>query len=573
MAVLFFDVMRREAEPAAMGNDCFILSKGHAAPLLYAALAEAGFIASSDLLSLRQIDSDLEGHPTPRAPFVRIATGSLGQGLSSGLGIALNAKRLDGSSKRVYVLMGDGESMEGAVWEAAAVASHYSLDNLCVVIDVNRLGQSEPTMLGHGLDAYERRWKAFGWNALIADGHDVTDLLERFTQAADHAGEPTVILARTTKGKGIPEWEDKNGYHGKPLDVHAAESVIRHPEPAEHQARSKPQAEEKPTTPRPAPSATSREFMRYQNGSESVATRRAFGEALAAAGEVNKDIVVLDGDVKNSTYTALFEERHPDRFFQMYIAEQNMIGAAMGLASEGRIPFAASFACFLSRGYDFARMAAIGGNNIKLAGSHAGVSIGEDGPSQMGLEDIALFCAQPSFKVLYPSDAVSTWEAVRLAIETDGPVYIRTTRPKTPVIYAPESKFGLGQSKVVRQSDADVITIVAGGITLFEALEAYERLSRDGIAARVVDLFSVQPIDEETLGACAEKTAGRFVVVEDHYVHGGIGDAVSAAVARYRPQVVKLAVRGIPRSGKGPELMERYGITAGHIVTAVTQLL
>ncbi|MCW5982261.1 MAG: transketolase [Bryobacteraceae bacterium] len=577
VSALFFSVMRfNPAEPDNPENDAFVLSKGHAAPLLYSALAEAGVIPREELLKLRRIDSILEGHPTPRIPFVKAATGSLGQGLSVGVGLALAAKHLDRTADRTYVLLGDGESAEGAVWEAAASASHYGLDNLCAILDINRLGQSEPTMAGHDLAAYERRWQAFGWRTLSVDGHDVEQLLSAFETAAREKGRPTMILARTLKGKGIPEEEDKGGFHGKPVEKEAAEEAIRALERQIH-GRA-PEAKKPPATAQavvekvvewrsepPAPP--------YAPGGKPVATRKAFGEALAAIGAVNQDIVVLDGDVKNSTYTELFQEKHPERFFQMYIAEQNMVGAAMGLAAKGKIPFAATFACFLARAYDFVRMAAIGGSNIKLVGTHAGVSIGEDGPSQMGLEDLAMFAAQPNFLVLYPSDAVSAWRSVQLAAERIGPAYLRMTRPNTPVIYEDGESFQAGKCKVLRRSGDDRITIVGAGVTLFEALKAHKELLKKGIATRIVDLFSVQPIDAETLAACVEETGGRVLVVEDHYARGGIGEAVGAALAQYRPRVASLAVREIPRSGSPAELMDAFGISAGSIVRKVELLL
>ena len=572
VSVLFFSVMRYDpADPGSFANDVFILSKGHAAPILYAAWAEAGVLSTDELLNLRKISSDLDGHPTPRVPFVDVATGSLGQGLSVGVGMALNAKYLEHSDQRIFVVLGDGESMEGSVWEAAAVASHYKLNNLCATIDINRLGQSEPTMLQHDLETYQARWRAFGWQALPVDGHSIPELLEAYDRAAETPDRPTVILARTIKGKGIALAEDRLGWHGRALKKgEETDSAIRALEQRLNGsgARWTPQ---KPAAPAlrdgrgasgPAPNPT------YSVG-QSVATREAFGAAVAALGASNPRIVALDGDVKNSTFSEEFQKKFPDRFFQGFIAEQNMVGAAMGFAAKGKIPFASTFACFLTRAYDFIRMAAISGSNIKLVGTHAGISIGEDGPSQMGLEDLAMMCAEPSFTVLYPSDGVSTWRAVEAVAALKGPAYIRTGRPKSPVLYDAGEKFEIGRCKVLRRSHKDRATVVAAGVTVGEALKAHERLAQEGIAVRVVDLYSVQPIDREGLRESARATGGIVITVEDHYAHGGIGDAVLAALAEDPVQVHKVAVREIPRSGKPEELLERFGISAGAIVEVV----
>ena len=572
VSALFFSVMRYDpGDPAHRANDVFILSKGHAAPLLYAAWAEAGYLKVDDLLTLRRIDSDLEGHPPTKLPFVDLATGSLGQGLSAGVGMALNG-RLDGTGQRIYVLMGDGESAEGSVWEAASMASDSRLGNLCAMVDVNRLGQSGPTMLGHDMDAYRKRWEAFGWQALVIDGHDIAALLSAYQRAAQTPEVPTVILAKTLKGKGMDFAEDKDGWHGKPLSKgEQADKVIAAIEARlsgeniawEPNIPASNSAGIAPSTPLPAPP--------YAIG-DKLATRKAFGAALAALATSNPRIVVLDGDVKNSTFTQDAEKAVPERFFQGFIAEQNMVGVAMGFATRGKIPFAASFACFLSRAYDFMRLAAISGTNLKLVGTHAGVSIGEDGASQMGLEDLAMTCAQPSFTVFYPSDATSAWRAIELAAAIEGPVYVRTSRPATPVIYDAAESFESGKAKVIRRSDNDQVTVVAAGVTLFEALAAYEQLAAEGIAIRVVDLFSVQPVDQATLVASAKATGGRLVTVEDHYAHGGIGDAVLSALAAEETTIRKLAVGRIPRSGKSAELLDRFGISARHIVEAVKSL-
>ena len=576
MSALFFSVMRYDPKnPRNPHNDAFVLSKGHAAPILYAAWSEAGLFPRQELLNLRKFDSDLEGHPTPRLPFVDVATGSLGQGACAAVGIALNAKYLDKSDQRVYVLLGDGETAEGSVWEAAHAGSYYKLDNLCATVDVNRLGQSQPTMDQHNMEAHRARWAAFGWNAIVVDGHDVHALLDAYRQAEETRDKPTVVLARTLKGKGIPGEEDKNGFHGKALDKKDAEAAVASIRKSIHGNGAKwsprmpsggasTQTPSQPTGQFPAPP--------YTPGKDEVPTRRAFGTALAELGKADPRIVVFDGDVENSTYTEDFQKACPDRFFEMFIAEQNMVGAAMGISAHGRIPFASTFACFISRAYDFVRMAAIGDNNIKLVGTHAGVSIGEDGPSQMGLEDLAMMTAQPDITVLYPSDATSTWIATKLAAEIKGPVYIRTGRPKNPVVYKADEKFEVGRSKTLRQSDSDRLVIVTAGVTLFEALKAYDQLKSEGMNVRVVDLFSVQPIDRDGLVAAARAASGRVLTVEDHYAHGGVGDAVLSALSDQRLVAEKLAVRRIPHSGTPDELLEKYGISADHIVEAARRL-
>ncbi|MEK9140214.1 MAG: transketolase, partial [Nitrospirota bacterium] len=486
VAALFFSVMRYDPHnPKSPNSDRFILSKGHAAPLLYAAWAEAGLFPTSDLLKLRTLTSDLEGHPTPRLPFVDMATGSLGQGLSVGVGIALNAKFVDKLDHRTYVLMGDGESVEGSVWEAAEVGRQHGLDNLCAIVDINRLGQSDPTMLQHDMDAYRSRWAGFGWHAIVVNGHDLSALLKAFDEAARTTGRPTVLLAQTYKGKGISFMEDRADWHGKPLKK--GEETQRAIDELTQQLRPNGAAVQ---IQKPSASGTSPVTVGtippppYKIG-DSVATREAFGAALEALGSVNPLVVALDADVKNSTYTDKFGKKFPNRFFENFIAEQNMVGAAAGLAACGKIPFAATFACFLSRAYDFIRMAAISGSNIKLVGTHVGVSIGEDGPSQMGLEDIAMMAAQPNVTVLYPSDGNSTYRLLEAATQHKGMVYVRAGRPKTPVIYGQDEPFHIGGSKIIRESASDVLTIVAAGVTLFEALKAHDQLKAAGIAVRV----------------------------------------------------------------------------------------
>jgi transketolase len=543
-----------------------VLSKGHAAPLLYALWAEAGFIPREQLTSLRLFTSDLEGHPTPRLPFVDVATGSLGQGLAAGVGSALNARRI-GSDYRTYVLMGDGETAEGSVWEAASVAHLYKLDSLCGIVDVNALGQSRPTELQHDTATHQARWQAFGWHTVVIDGHDLPQIAAAYAEARATKGRPTVILARTAKGKGVTFTEAKPNWHGKALKPEEAERAY-----AELEAQLQPEAMPLPPIPAPPPVPPparpgSIEPPGYKLG-DHVATREAFGTAIAKLGAADSRVVALDADVKNSTFSDRFEAAQPDRFYQVFIAEQVMIGAAMGLAARGAVPFPSTFAAFLTRGADFIRMAAISGVNIKLAGSHAGVSIGEDGPSQMALEDFAMTTAQPNFTVLYPSDAVATEKLIAEMAAHHGPMYMRTSRPKTPVIYANTEAFPIGGLKVLRKSDEDRATVIAAGVTLFEALKAHETLATDGIHIRVIDLYSIQPIDAGALIAAGQET-GRLITVEDHYRVGGIGDAVARAVAPAGLTVTRLAVPDIPRSGKPEELIDQYGLSARAIVDAV----
>ena len=575
VAALFFGDMRFDpADPQHPYNDRFVMSKGHAAPLLYAAWAETGAIARDQLMRLRQIGSDLEGHPTPRLPFVDVATGSLGQGICAAVGIALNARRIQ-SDYRTYVLLGDGESAEGSVWEAAQSAEYHKLDNLCGITDVNGLGQSRPTQWRHDLEQFARRWRAFGWHAVIVDGHDVLALLKAYDEARRTKGRPTMVLARTLKGKGASVFEGLEGWHGKVLKKGAeADRAIAELTEQLIETSVTPQIPSPPARPVEATGPRARVLdipaPAYEVGAK-VATREAYGAALAALGAVEPRVVALDADVGNSTFSNLFEKAHGTRFFQTFVAEQVMIGAAMGLASRGAIPFPSTFACFLSRAYDFIRMAGISNLNMKLAGSHAGVSIGEDGPSQMALEDLAMVRAVPNCAVLYPCDGTSTERLVVAAAAHQGLVYMRTSRPKTPVIYAAEEQFHIGGSKVLHESADDVATIVAAGVTVFEARTAYEELKGTGTFVRVIDAYSVAPIDAATLIRAARETR-HLLTVEDHYVNGGLGDAVSDAVSGMGYDVHRLAVREIPRSGTPSELLERYGISAAHIVARVRRL-
>jgi transketolase len=574
VAALFFSVMRYDPKnPKAPNSDRFVLSKGHAAPLLYAAWAEAGLFPKEELLKLRALSSDLEGHPTPRLPFVDMATGSLGQGLPVGVGIALNAKYVDTLDYRTYVLMGDGESVEGSVWEAVELARQYKLDNLCAVVDVNRLGQSDPTMLQHDMEAYRARWSAFGWHALVVDGHDMAALVAAFEEASRTKQKPTVLLAKTFKGKGISFIEDHPNWHGKPIPQGAEmEKALDELSKQLQPNGTAPVIRRPSAAPAPAPAIKPLPAPPYKVG-DSVATREAFGAALEALGAVNPLVVALDADVKNSTYSEKFGKKFPNRFFENFIAEQNMLGAAGGLSACGKIPFVSTFAAFFTRAYDFIRMAAISQSNIKLVGTHVGVSIGEDGPSQMGLEDLAMMAAQPGMTVLYPSDGTCMYRLVESAAGHKGLVYLRAGRPKSPVLYGPDERFPIGGSKVLRQSAHDALTIVAAGITLFEALKAYDQLKANGISVRVIDLYSIVPIDRTTLLESASATDGRLLTVEDHYAHGGLGDAVLAAVGSEGVRVHKLAVRAIPHSGKPDELVEHYGIGARSIVEATQHIV
>jgi transketolase len=570
MAVLLDKYLRYDfANPDDPANDHLVFSKGHASPLLYALYKAAGAIGEEELLSFRELGSRLEGHPTPVLPWVDVATGSLGQGLPFGVGIALAGKRLDRLPYRTWVLCGDSELAEGSMWEAFDHASHEGLDNLTAVLDINRLGQRGETMHGWDLDTYVSRAEAFGWHAIAIDGHDVGAIDRAYQEAVSIEGRPTAIVAKTKKGKGVAAVEDKEDAHGKALeDPDAAiEELgglrnitvqVKKPEPAEpHRFDTGPL-----------------ELPTYELGEE-VATRKAYGEALAAVGTARGDVVALDGEVSNSTYSEIFAAAHPERFFEMYIAEQQMVAAAVGMQARGWRPFASTFAAFFTRAYDFVRIAAVSRASIKLCGSHAGVSIGEDGPSQMGLEDLAAFRAVHGSTVLYPSDANQTAKLVEQMVDVEGIVFLRTTRANTPVIYGPDEEFPVGGSRVVRETEDDEVTIVGAGITLHEALQAADTLAQDGVQARVIDLYSLKPIDTETLHAAAEATGGRIVTVEDHWAEGGLGEAVLSAFAdtEERPRVVQLAVREMPTSGKPAELLSAAGIDAEHIAEAARRLV
>ena len=573
VAALFFSAMRFDpANPSNPANDRFVLSKGHAAPVWYAALAEAGALPVEELATLRRLSSVLEGHPTPRLPWVGAATGSLGQGLSVGVGMALNGKYLDKLDYRVFVLLGDGEVAEGGVWEAAAMAAHYRLDNLIGIIDVNGFGQSQRTMYNFDTATYQARFAAFGWHTVVIDGHNLKEIVAALDEAQTVKERPTMIVAKTYKGKGVSFLEDRDGWHGKPLKK--GEELEKALKELPLNGDSLPLTVARPPVGPVAvvvPATAAFPAPNYQLG-EKVATRAAYGTALAKLGSVNPRVVALDGDTKNSTFAEKFLAAHPERYFESFIAEQNMVGAAVGLAACGQIPFVSTFAAFLTRAFDHIRMAAISEVTITYAGSHCGVSIGEDGPSQMGLEDLAMMRAIPHATVLYPGDAVSAERLVAAAADLKGTTYIRTSRPATPVIYASTDEFPIGGSKVLRASESDRLTVVAAGVTLHETLAAYETLKAAGINIRVIDAYSVKPIDQQGILQAAAQTQNTIVVVEDHYYDGGLGDAVLNAVAMDEVQVHKLAVSDVPRSGKPEELLDAHGISARRIVEKVKSL-
>ncbi len=573
VSALFYNEFRFDLEnPDNPNNDRFVLSKGHAAPLLYAAWALAGALPLEKLLTLRQFNSDLEGHPTPRFPLAEVSAGSLGQGLSMGAGMALSG-RLDHSDSKVYVLLGDGEVAEGSVWEAAAFANYHKLNNLIGILDANDMGQSQRTMHTGHPEAYKNKFEAFGWKTFLIDGHNMTEIVKTLEAARQVTDKPVMIVAKTLKGKGISFIENKDGWHGKPLKKEELELALKELDASGADPIETPVALKKPKSSGSVVSVSNFSVAapQYAMGA-SVATREAYGTALAKLGAVCDRVVSLDGDTKNSTFAEVFMKAYPQRFFEGFIAEQNMVGAAVGLARRGKIPFVSTFGAFMARAFDFIRMAAIARANIKLVGSHAGISIGEDGPSQMALEDLAMMRAIPHAAVLYPCDAVSTERLVEEAAKYQGVVYIRTSRPKTPVVYSNDEKFPIGGCKVLRQSKNDKLTVVAAGVTVFEALKAYEALLKDGISICVVDAYSIKPFDENTIVGLAAQTNQTVVTVEDHYGEGGLGDAVLAAVAHKGIWAHKLAVTEIPRSGTSQELLDAYGISARRIVDFVKKI-
>jgi len=577
MSVLFYRVMRYSVkEPKHPSNDRFILSKGHAAPILYAAWAEAGLFPVSDLMSLRKIDSDLEGHPTPRLNFIDVATGSLGQGLSVACGMAYAGKHFDKASYRTYCLMGDGESMEGNIWEALNFAGFYKLNNLCAIIDVNRLGQSDPAPLEHDMDTYKRRLESFGFHAIVVDGHDILELCKAFDEAEKVLDKPTCIIAQTFKGKYFPDIENLMNWHGKALGDKAA-SVVKHVESLIKNPAVKPSNIPAPILDSPNVDISGVSLSdppAYKLG-DKLATRQAYGNALAKLARNNSRVVALDGDMKNSTFSQEMLKVDKNRFIECFICEQNMLGVGIGVACRDRaVAFASTFAAFLTRGFDNLRMGVISQTNLNVVGSHCGVSIGEDGPSQMALEDIAMFRSLPGCTVFYPSDAVSTERAVELAANTKGICFVRVSRPATPIIYNNQDKFSIGQARIVRRSDGDQVLVVAAGVTLVEAVKAADILAAKGINIRVMDPFTIKPLDTQAVVDNAAACGGRVITVEDHYPEGGIGDAVLSAVASSRNIMVrKLAVNDVPRSGPPADLLEMFGISANNIVTAVNDVI
>lgn len=570
VAALFFGHMRFDPQnPQLPNNDRFILSKGHAAPLLYAAWAEAGLVRVQELNKLREWGSDLEGHPTPRLPFVDVATGSLGQGLSVGVGEAICA-RMDQLDARIYVLLGDGECAEGSVWEAASLGAIQKLSNLVALVDVNRLGQSQATAFGHHTEVYAGRFAAFGWRTVTIDGQNMEEIL-RALGTVGQGDQPLAIIARTLKGAGISFVADKDGWHGKALSKEEAARAI-----AELQPRA--QSASGIAIPRPAPvqaapllAPAAYPPVQYQKG-QMIATREAYGTAITRLGEVDTRIVAMDGDTKNSTFSEKFYKKLPKRFVECFIAEQNMVGVATGFGARGKIPFVSTFAAFFSRAYDQVRMAGISMANLKLAGSHVGVSIGEDGGSQMALEDLAMMRAVAGSVVFYPCDAVSTEKLVEQMALNRGIAFLRTSRPKTPVIYENNESFPPGGAKVLRQAAGDAVTVVAAGVTVFEALKAADALAREGISITVIDAYSVKPLGADVIRSAAKKTGNRIVTVEDHYPEGGLGDAVAGALSQDGIRVYKLAIYELPRSGKPEELLARYRIDAAAIADKVREI-
>jgi transketolase len=568
VATLFFGHMKYDPKnPHYYNNDRFILSKGHAAPLLYAAWTENGFIPAGEILKLRTFGSDLEGHPTPRLPFVDVATGSLGQGLSVGVGMAL-AARLDKLDYNTYVLLGDGEIAEGAVWEAASLAGVNKLNNLIAIVDANRLGQSQETAFGHHIEVYRDRLEAFGWRVEDIDGHDIEEIVEVLS-GIGLDDKPLAIVAKTYKGAGISFLQDKDGWHGKPLNKEEAAKAIAELQPTAKSGIGveipKPNQLPEPKNVAPANFPP----INYKLG-DNVATREAYGSALLRIGETDLRVVALDGDTKNSTYADKFFKKFPERSTECFIAEQNMVGVATGFGARGKVPFASTFATFFTRAYDQIRVAGISQANLKLVGSHVGVSIGEDGPSQMALEDLAMMRAVAGSIVLYPSDAVCAEKLLEQMALNRGIHFLRTSRPKTPVIYNNDEQFPVGGAKVLRTGDK--VTVVAAGVTLFEALKAADQLKSEGIGITVIDAYSIKPLGKKEILAAAQKTHNTVITVEDHYSEGGLGDAVAGELSVDGIKVHKLAVTSLPRSGKAEELLAHFGIDAAAIVKKVKSL-
>ncbi|CAI2361169.1 unnamed protein product [Moneuplotes crassus] len=557
--------------PRGFENDKFVLSKGHAAPILYSAWSHAGHVPKEELMNLRKIDNDLEGHPTPRLDFIDVATGSLGQGLNAGVGMAYSMKYFEKVSNKVFCLLGDGEMAEGSNWEAMNFASFYKLDNLVTILDINRLGQSDETSLGHSVDVYEKRFDAFGFHTFVVDGHSVSEIVKALEDSKNITDKPIAILAKTIKGKYFLEKADKQPWHGKPLGgesspvVENIEKMIQDKNASIIPQTPESEAKEPEHTELAVPEC------KYNVG-DFVATRKAFGECAKLLGDQSNLVVGVDADVKNSTMLQFLKDAHPDQFIDCFIAEQNMVGAAIGAGVRGRIPFCSTFATFFTRAFDHIRMGAISQCNVKFVGSHCGVSIGADGPSQMGLEDIAMFRTVPNCVVFYPSDSVSTFHATTLAANHKGMVFIRTGRPEAKTIYKNDEEFKIGQSKVTLSSEDDKITLVGAGVTFTAASEAAEKLKEAGTNVRIIDLFCVKPIDKETLVKSAQETNNTILVIEDHYPEGGLFEAVCSAVASEGVKVHSLAVNDVPRSGKPKELLAKYKIDCDAVVEKVKEL-
>ncbi|HEX9721816.1 MAG TPA: transketolase [Candidatus Paceibacterota bacterium] len=568
-ALMFGGVFRANIEdPEHPNNDRLIFSKGHASPLFYALYAAAGAIDEDELRTYRKFQSRLEGHPTMAFPYTEAGTGSLGQGLSIGVGMALNAKYVDKLPYRTYVLLGDSEMAEGSQWEAMQLAAHYKLDNLLGILDVNRLGQRGETMYGHKAQEYEKRIAAFGWHTILVDGHNVEEVLDAYTGATRGGERPTMVIAKTFKGKGVSFLEDQGGWHGKALNREEYEKALAELGQVDRFARGQVA---KPEDHYPH-IAEARPADALVYSAKPLATRKAYGNAITRLFPEFPNMVVLDAEVSNSTFAETFKAKYPERFFEMYIAEQNMVGAAIGLSRRGKIPFVSTFAAFFTRAADQIRMSQYADANIKFVGSHAGVSIGEDGASQMGLEDIALFRTLHDSLVLYPADEVATERLVEEAVRHEGNVYIRTTRQDTPILYDVAERFPIGGSKTLKASGNDAVTLVAAGITLHEALGAYADLQKEGIAVRVIDLYSVKPLDQRTLEKAARETEAIFVV-EDHYPEGGMGEAVAVALSGFGTPVRVLAVRKTPKSGTSEELLDYEEISKDAIMKKIKEAL
>lgn len=577
IATLFFNEMKFDKTfPKNPSSDRFVLSKGHACPVLYAAWHQAGHISTSDMMNIRKVTCDLEGHPTPRLDFIDVATGSLGQGLSCAAGMAYAGKYIDNASYRVYCLLGDGECAEGSVWEAAAFASYYKLDNLVAIVDMNRLGQTQQTMLGHDADAMAKRFESFGCHTVVVNGCNVVELLNAYNIARQTKDRPTAIIAKTLKGKGIIGIEDEDNWHGKPVPestIEAIEQRLMNKADIAGTLQINLPVNDAPNVQLPI-GHIKMASPEYTVG-DKVATRQAYGIALAKLGDACPRIIGLDGDTKNSTFSENLLKKHPGQFVECFIAEQNLVGVAVGLQCRDRaIPFASTFAAFFTRAADQLRMAAVSFANIKCVGSHVGVSIGEDGPSQMGLEDIALFRTIPGSIVFYPTDAVAAERATELAANTRGIAFIRTGRPACPVIYGNDEKFEIGKGKIVHDATKPKVLIIGAGITLYEAKKAADKLQSKSVEVIVMDPFTIKPLDKDLIVKSARRAENRIITVEDHYQAGGIGEAVCQAVSDQKDiRVRSLFVLDVPHSGPSDVLLEKYGISAKCIVDAVHQFI